>query len=60
MPKREQGSLFMAASLPASELDHAGRLACLRLIRSDNVGPVTFRELINHFVSPAGGSGRLA
>jgi DNA processing protein len=23
-------------------------LACLRLIRSDNVGPVTFRELINH------------
>lgn len=30
-------------------LDDAQRLACLRLIRSDNVGPVTFRELINHF-----------
>ena len=27
----------------------AERLACLRLIRSENVGPVTFRELINHF-----------
>ncbi len=25
------------------------RLAWLRLIRSDNVGPITFRELINHF-----------
>ncbi|MFB2552276.1 DNA-processing protein DprA [Ensifer soli] len=25
------------------------RLAWLRLIRSDNVGPVTFRHLINHF-----------
>jgi DNA processing protein len=24
-------------------------LACLRLIRSENVGPVTFRQLINHF-----------
>jgi DNA processing protein len=27
------------------------RLAWLRLIRSDNIGPVTFRELINHFGS---------
>jgi DNA processing protein len=27
------------------------RIAWLRLIRSDNVGPVTFRELINHFGS---------
>jgi DNA processing protein len=27
------------------------RLAWLRLIRSDNVGPVTFRELVNHFGS---------
>jgi DNA processing protein len=25
------------------------RLACLRLIRSENVGPVTFRELVSHF-----------
>jgi DNA processing protein len=27
------------------------RIAWLRLIRSDNVGPVTFRDLINHFGS---------
>lgn len=27
------------------------RLAWLRLIRSDNVGPITFRHLINHFGS---------
>ena len=25
------------------------RIAWLRLIRSDNVGPATFRDLINHF-----------
>lgn len=37
------------APLPQASLDAAQRLACLRLIRSDNVGPVTFRELINHF-----------
>jgi DNA processing protein len=37
------------APLPQAPLDDAQRLACLRLIRSDNVGPVTFRELINHF-----------
>ena len=37
------------APLPQAPLDAAQRLACLRLIRSDNVGPVTFRELINHF-----------
>jgi len=30
-------------------LNDAERLACLRLIRSENVGPVTFRELINHY-----------
>jgi DNA processing protein len=30
-----------------------GRLACLRLIRSENVGPVTFRELVTHFGSAA-------
>jgi len=37
------------APLPQAPLDAAQRLACLRLIRSDNVGPVTFRELVNHF-----------
>ena len=37
------------APLPQAELDDEQRLACLRLIRSNNVGPVTFRELINHY-----------
>jgi DNA processing protein len=37
------------APLPQAPLNAAQRLACLRLIRSENVGPVTFRELINHF-----------
>ena len=35
--------------LPTARLDDSQRLACLRLIRSENVGPVTFRALINHF-----------
>src|SRR6185503_13045896 len=30
------------------------RLAWLRLIRSENVGPATFRSLINHFGSAQG------
>lgn len=30
-------------------LSEKQRIAWLRLIRSDNVGPVTFRDLINHF-----------
>ena len=34
---------------PASrELTDRQRVAWLRLIRSENVGPVTFRELLNH------------
>ncbi|HEY7552354.1 MAG TPA: DNA-processing protein DprA [Hyphomicrobiaceae bacterium] len=38
--------------LPSSApLSAAQRLACLRLIRSENVGPVTFRELVGHFGS---------
>lgn len=41
--------MFEPAPLPVARLDDAGRLACLRLIRSENVGPVTFRELVNHF-----------
>lgn len=49
MPKGDRDSLFTAAPLPVAPLDDAGRLACLRLIRSENVGPVTFRELINHY-----------
>ncbi len=34
---------------PPPVLDDHQRLACLRLIRSENVGPATFRALINHF-----------
>lgn len=41
--------IFAAAPLPVAVLDDIQRLACLRLIRSENVGPVTFRALINHF-----------
>jgi DNA processing protein len=37
------------APLPVAELGEEERIACLRLIRSENVGSVTFRELINHF-----------
>ena len=36
-----------AATAPG--LTREQRLAWLRLIRSENIGPVTFRELINHF-----------
>ncbi|HEX2840388.1 DNA-processing protein DprA [Hyphomicrobium sp.] len=48
MPKRDS-TLFTAAPLPVSPLDDGERLACLRLIRSTHVGPVTFRDLINHY-----------
>jgi DNA processing protein len=44
-----KADLFTAAPLPVAPLDDAQRLACLRLIRSENVGPVTFRELINRY-----------
>lgn len=44
-----QAALFQPAPLPVARLDAAEKLACLRLIRSENVGAVTFRELINHF-----------
>lgn len=37
----------------APAMTEASRLAWLRLIRSDNVGPVTFRQLVNHFGSAA-------
>ena len=41
--------LFASAPLPVAPLGDAERLACLQLIRSENVGPVTLRRLINHF-----------
>jgi len=34
-------------------MGEASRAAWLRLIRSENVGPITFRDLINHFGSAA-------
>lgn len=49
MGKKADPNLFTPAPLPVAPLDDAGRLACLRLIRSNNVGPVRFRQLINHF-----------
>ena len=49
----DSGDLFIPAPLPVATLDDAGRLACLRLIRSENVGPVTFRTLINTYGSAA-------
>ena len=51
MPRRkpDAAGIFTPAPLPVAPLDDRGRLACLRLIRSENVGPVTFRELVNHF-----------
>lgn len=48
-PGLHRSDLFTSAPLPIAALDDAERLACLRLIRSENVGPVTFRELINTY-----------
>ena len=48
MPKPEASSAgARTAPLPVAELGDSERLACLRLIRTENVGPVAFRELIN-------------
>ena len=41
----------MAARADGVVLSRSQRLAWLRLIRSDNVGPVTFRQLLNRFGS---------
>ena len=49
MPKVDPPSLFTAAPLPTAKLAAPETLACLRLIRSENVGPVAFRELINRY-----------
>lgn len=49
MQKSDAPSLFAAAPLPVAKLGAAETLACLRLIRSENVGPVSFRELINRY-----------
>ena len=49
MTSDDPPDLFAAEPLPVAPLDDAQRLACLRLIRSENVGPATFRALINHY-----------
>lgn len=48
MPRASAPDPARPAPLPVAELGDAERLACLRLIRTENVGPVTFRELVNH------------
>ena len=48
-PELDRRERLIPAPLPQAELDDRQRLACLRLIRSENIGPVTFRELVNHF-----------
>jgi DNA processing protein len=48
-PPADQLGLFAHAPLPVAALTHAARLACLRLIRTESVGPVTFRMLINQY-----------
>lgn len=48
-PRLDTTQLFTPAPLPVATLNSRERLACLRLIRSENVGPVAFRELVNHF-----------
>lgn len=39
---------FRRAPLPVAPLGAGERLACLRLIRTEGIGPVTFRDLVNH------------
>ncbi len=48
-PHSDGETLFTAPPLPVAPLDDEQRLACLRLARSQNVGSVTFCELINQF-----------
>lgn len=48
-PELDRRERLIPAPLPQAPLDDRQRLACLRLIRSENVGPVTFRDLVNHF-----------
>jgi DNA processing protein len=48
---RDRRARPATARSAGAPLSAAQRLACLRLIRSENVGPVTFRELVSHFGS---------
>lgn len=49
MTKGNTADLFQPAPLPTAKLGPEETLACLRLIRSEGIGPVTFRDLINHY-----------
>lgn len=42
-------SELLGPAAPAPRLNEAQKLAWLRLIRSENVGPITFRTLVNRF-----------
>ena len=48
-PELYRRERLIPAPLPQAPLDDRQRLACLRLIRSENIGPATFRDLVNHF-----------
>jgi len=49
MARQPSRTTLPATSAPPPALSDSQKLAWLRLIRSENVGPVTFRDLINHF-----------
>jgi DNA processing protein len=48
-PRPDQAELFSPDPSRPEKLSDEERLACLRLIRSENVGPVTFRDLIDYY-----------
>src|SRR5690606_18884186 len=48
--RREEVRLMQPAAATAA-LSNDQRIAALRLIRTDNVGPATFRQLVNRFGS---------
>lgn len=48
-PELDRRERIVPAPLPQAPLDDAQRLACLRLLRSENIGPATFRDLVNHY-----------
>lgn len=52
MVKNQQDDLFASdLNLANGQLSDEQKLCWLRLIRSNNIGPITFRDLINHFGS---------
>lgn len=47
--RQDRRERTVQAPLPQAPLDDRQRLACLRLLRSENIGPATFRDLVNHY-----------